>query len=241
MNTSYVDSTQSRTSVSGPSPKLGKNTATLDNVAVVTNERGTSLQLDFKVGEKLFKTWVGEISKVWVKSKKRMDDDLSDPDTLAAYERESEFQKTHISSLLKVYGVTEEQIKEAYASMEPTMESWCNTMKNLFPSDYTTVSLDLFLQYQHEIKPGQDRNYLEIPKLSWEAGTIFCEHKGAGWTEYKDNGLYYKHSVSGETHPMSRNDFWLKGKNAQYQSIEREEDSENSEEAAPSSWLKGSA
>lgn len=86
-------------------------------------------------------------------------------------------------------------------------------LSELVPVNYTEKKVDIFLEYQNQIKPGQDRTYLQIPQYR-DSGKFVCEScLGADWTEVRTKTeLKYVDDSRGVTHPFVRGEWFLNSK-----------------------------
>lgn len=97
-----------------------------------------------------------------------------------------------------------------YLTNEQPWENMMSIMyQHVFVMGYQNTKVDFFLQYQANIKEGQDRKYLEYPGSHNEAAGISITPAYPASTEYRDgqNGLQYHYN--GQWHPISRPQQWL--------------------------------
>ena len=81
------------------------------------------------------------------------------------------------------------------------------------PAVINKTPVDVFLQYQWDIKKGQDRTYLELPK-NLKDGYFITKGTQDEWTEVRnEEGLKYINS-KGEEHVFNRKKSYLEDKKA---------------------------
>lgn len=87
-------------------------------------------------------------------------------------------------------------------------EGFINNLIDLMPEDYLDTVVDVFLEYEKEIRPGKNKKYLQFPMNS-EAGLFFAKGTAGEWTQIiDDNGLRY---VKGDReHPFKREPWYMK-------------------------------
>lgn len=131
---------------------------------------------------------------------------------------------------LNILGGRIANIMECFVSSEeldakvkniPSFKEYCKVLVSVLPKNFDQIELDLFLQYQGEIKDGQKMTYLEIPNnISW--GNFVVKHVAPVglWSEVRDSsGLHY---VDGDKnmHPFKRADKWMISKVAKQKRLE---------------------
>lgn len=114
-----------------------------------------------------------------------------------------------ISSIMLCF-VSSEEMDAKLSTKIPSFKEYCKILVSLLPKNFDQIELDLFLQYQSNIKGEAKVTYLEVPaSIGW--GRFVCRHvEPVGlWSEVRDSvGLHY---VDGDKnmHPFKRADKWL--------------------------------
>lgn len=152
-----------------------------------------------------------------------------DPEAPEFKKAANEFVVT-IQNILKAY-VSEDIIKETLSKNFKSFKEFCKACMNILPKNFEEIDVDIFLQYQYSIKPGQECTFLEIPKnANW--GKFIVAHQEGDFVEVKNSssGLKYVDNT-GESpviHPISRPAKWLDSPVVSQQKIELEEESTDS-------------
>lgn len=155
-----------------------------------------ALDIEITLGTKRFMTRFFEINKVFSKGKNSVEiTDTTSEEYIAGYNEAAKAQKGIITHYLKVF-YTEAEIGKAFANA--SLKSFADYYK--FVAEAVQLGMkrkgpevDIFLQYQWQIKSGQDITYLELPKNmkdgSFICKPIACEGK---WNEVRNaDGLSY--------------------------------------------------
>ncbi len=106
-----------------------------------------------------------DVTRIFGKDGNELDFD-ADPNS--EYQKKYRDQITHTTAVIKqavkATGVTEQQIAVALATPVGSFAEWAQIMIGLVPEGFESKSVDVFLQYQWNIKADNDRTYLELPK-----------------------------------------------------------------------------
>ena len=139
------------------------------------------------------------------------------------YIKAAKLYKANTTHILKAFA-SEKAIQEAF-SKNPvdSFKKFCDVAKSLLPADFDKIPLDLFAEYQYEIKGDNDRTWLVLPKKV-KHGKWICKHvpaKSGTWTEVRtEKGIKYLDIVKNEegeiieenVHPFKRGE-WYVGSN----------------------------
>lgn len=125
-------------------------------------------------------------------------------------------------------------IKAAMARPIKSFKEFCGIAMNILPKNYKEIPLDIFLQFQWQIRTNQTRTYLEIP-TKMKYGKWLCPAQPGTWTEEKvenpdDNhrdALKYVNE-SGDVHTFTRNGWYVKSNFAKSQKNGSDEGSTSS-------------
>lgn len=114
--------------------------------------------------------------------------------------------------------VSIETIKEAFATPIAGFKDFCKIAMSILPKDYDQEKLDIFFQWQWQIKGENDKTYLELPK-KMSYGRWICkavEPVGGVWKTFKHSApeastpvaLKYE-DEAGNVHPFIRNGWFM--------------------------------
>lgn len=119
--------------------------------------------------------------------------------------------------------VSKDALKAALTSRPITsFKEFAQVTAGLLPKDFSSKSLDIFMQYQWKLREGQSRTYLEIP-TSMKSGPWLCpavpavgswkEVRKAEPTDTDQNALIYLDDANNK-HPFTRYGKYMKGNSA---------------------------
>lgn len=77
-----------------------------------------------------------------------------------------------ITHILRCF-VSEEALKKAFSIPITSFKQFCTVAASLLPKDFADQKLDIFMQYQWQVRAGQNRTFLEIPQ-SMKNGKWLC-------------------------------------------------------------------
>lgn len=151
---------------------------------------------------------------------------------------EEEFERTYtqviavIKHVLGSLGIKTEQIEKStdlLAEQETPIKTVVEFVKiliGLVPTNYKSIPVDIFLEYQWNIGKDQDRTFLTVPR-NMKGGSFICPKmtpKGE-WTEVRDEeGLHYVDN-EGNKHLFNRNSNYMDSNKAKQQFKGKEESS----------------
>lgn len=148
-------------------------------------------------------------------------------------------QKTAvIIHAVKATGVTQQTIDATFATPATSFTDWAKKVIALVPPNYKSLSVDAFLEYQWEIKEGQDRTYVEVPKNMKGGYFLIASVKAVGsWKEQRDSdGLKYVDDA-GNVHPFDRNLTYMESNKANQQGAgATKQDTPTGATASQSTW-----
>lgn len=141
--------------------------------------------------------------------------------------RHPEFQKAlslvngNIVHILKAF-TDEAAIRTALSAPITNFEQFARTCQALLPNNFATMPLDVFLQYEWEIREDNDRTWLRLPK-NVKHGAWICAHippVDGDWTDTITGGrLVYKDGANNE-HPFTRGKWFMESTFAKLQKQE---------------------
>lgn len=142
----------------------------------------------------------------------------SDEEYQALYGVEISQRLATIIHVIKAAGVTAEQLEKALKPAPKNFKEWAEIVTALLPRDYTSKTVDIFLEYQWNIKGENTRKFVQIPQ-NMKGGSFICASvKGSfipqySWTEKDENdvditieGMRYVDSFDNTNiHPIVKN------------------------------------
>lgn len=179
---------------------------------------GDALDITVQVQERDFNVKIYPVTKVYDNKSVEITDVESKEYILAFNARVSQ-DNAVILHLLKAVGVTEAQIRAAFATPTTSFVGFINSLVSLLPADYKSKPLDIFLEYQWEISSGQDKTFLQLPK-NMKGGYFACPAQNGTWVEQRVDGkLTYVNEV-GAIHPFERDKNFMEGNKANEQTTQ---------------------
>jgi len=170
------------------------------------------------------------VTKAFLKDNKGETTDPTTPEFKAAVTSAGAII-THIVSCF----LDRETYKSATSKRFVNWKDFIDTVTNLLPKNFSSIPLDIFMQWQYQISPGQNRTYLDIPK-NMKGGYWLSKAQEGDWKEVlvsktpKDNDedvfFYYdaskgkKDESKGDVasnfvsvHPFTRRGYFVNSKN----------------------------
>lgn len=186
------------------------------NVAKEGEPVREAIEIILKAGDREYKDWVSPITKVYGANNTELTD-ASSEEYVKEYNKLLNQQKGLVTHYLKSVGVTEDAIKNAVANAT-SFATWAQALCGLLPADYSTRPVDLFLEYQWEIKEGNDTTFLTLPR-NMKGGYFVVPHASGTFTEVRDeNGLKYVNEANQE-HPFTRSKNYMESNKANRQGV----------------------
>lgn len=113
--------------------------------------------------------------------------------------------------------VPKEDIKAALQTPIRSFKDYCKVLQGLLPSDYSTKPLDIFFNWQWQIKGDNNRTYLELPKKMkhgrWLSASVVPA--GGEWEEQRKQNASSNEAAlryvdaEGNVHPFWRNGWFM--------------------------------
>lgn len=154
--------------------------------------------------------------------------------------------QTELSAILvHIIGcfVPKEDIKAALQQRITSFKDYCRVLQGLLPEGFETQPLDLFMNWQWNIKGDNEKTYLELPKNMkhgrWASAAI--TPAGGSWEQQTrpnadDNAVALRYvDGEGNVHPFTRNGWFMNSNFASQQKEEQEETAMN-ETAGSGGW-----
>lgn len=200
--------------------KFGLNQGFLTKFAFNPNSgkdgaAGNAIDVTIQVGEREFRTRYFEITKVFDKDNNEIAD-VNSPDYISKYNQELTQLTACIVHIVKAFR-TDAEVKTALATPPATFADWANIMCALIPANASTTPIDVFLEYQWNIKDGQDKTYLQLPQ-NMKGGRWISKLMEGPWNEDRSNGLLYR-NAQGATHPFERSSNYMESNKAMQQTL----------------------
>lgn len=105
--------------------------------------------------------------------------------------------------------VPEADLKQALAAPIANFKDYAQILQRLVQSvpNWNKQPVDVFLQYQYNIKGDNDRTFLELPRNS-KHGTYVVKSLGTGFKEDRTDTHIKYVNAEGITHPFKRNQWY---------------------------------
>lgn len=169
-----------------------------------------------------------------------------EPEYEEKYNKAMQEMQANIIHIIMSTGVTQQQINAAFTTPVETFKQFCDILASLVaPTKQNDIEVDIFLEYQWNIAPGQDKTYLTTPKnlkggfwvcsaspdnVEWKEQKTWSEQKindqGEGVVDNNNNpimieveGLRYIDQKSGTVHKFVRNSSYMNSNKAIQQHI----------------------
>lgn len=139
--------------------------------------------------------------------------EVTDPNATEFKEAMSNFN-ARVVHILHCF-LDDASIRSALSRPIKDFKDFCQIVMSIMPKTYSTVPLDIFMQYQWNIRTNQSRTYLEVPN-SMKYGKWICKAIPGEWTEQRkenptDNdrkALWYVNE-KGEEHIFVKNGWFM--------------------------------
>lgn len=174
---------------------------------------GDALDIVVAVGDKDFTKKIFPVSKIYDKAGNEITD-VNSPEYIKGFNTEIKQTNAVILHFLKALGVSEERIRQAFATPVYSFGEFINGLVALLPANFSTIPVDVFLEYQWDIADGQDQKFLQLPK-NMKGGYFACPAQPGTWVAERDakEGLIYRNQ-NGAQHPFDRDKAFMEGKKA---------------------------
>ncbi len=181
-----------------------------------------AIDITVAVADKEYRARIYDITGALYKGDNKIQPD--EPGYVELYNAEKKQREAVVVHAVKALGATEQQIKAALQSGNVVdFASWAFAMCSIKPANFATLPVDAFLEYQWEIKEGNERTFLQLPK-NMKGGRFLCPAvtPTGEWEAVNDGeGLRYVDAAKNE-HPFTRSKNYMESNKA-IQQIEGEE------------------
>lgn len=195
---------------------------------------GNAIDLTITTGDKEQMLRIFEVTKVFGKDGEITD--KTSEEYVKAFNAAQVQNNAMITHVVKAFR-TEEDIKNALSTPPTNFVDYAKVMTGLMPSGYDKIPVDVFYEYQWEIKGDNDRTYLQIPR-NMKGGYWICKAQEGSFKAVNDEkGLKYVNE-GGQEHPFTRSKDYMESPKANQQ-VEGQDDSAITQEGgAPtkSTW-----
>lgn len=133
--------------------------------------------------------------------------------------------------------VSKETLQTALARPISNFKEFCKVLMSLLPKGYESISLDLFAQYQWQLKGEAKYTYLELPK-KMSYGKWLCPHVApiGKWKAVvvpeptNDTPVALKYvDDAGNVHPFTRNGWFM---NSNFAKLQKSDSAESADDIA---------
>ncbi len=172
---------------------------------------GDCIDIEFKKGNSTIRKRMFPITKVYHDGAQ-----ITDPKDPNFQEELKSFNAwmTHILSKF----VEKDDIKKAFITPIANFKQYAEICMALFPPGFESVPLDLFLQYEWQIKGDNKMTFFELPK-NMKHGPWVSKAFALVKAVNSDDGLSFV-SETGEVHPISRTKWFMDSNFAKPQKLE---------------------
>lgn len=174
-----------------------------------------ALDITIQVQERDFNIKIYPVTKVYDKDSVEITD-TSSKEYITGFNAKVTQDNAIILHILKATGVTEAQIRTAFATPVTSFVGFINSLVALLPPNFGSKPLDIFLEYQWDISEGQSRTYLQVPK-NMKGGYFACPAQTGTWTEQRIDGKLTYVNETGTIHPFERDKNFMESKKAYQQ------------------------
>lgn len=125
--------------------------------------------------------------------------------------------------------VPQDTIKTALSAPMADFKQFAETVVRLVKSNtnWDKTPLDLFLQYQWQIRNGSERTFLEVPRYGASYhGVYVVPSKGPGFKRVEDSTSLKYVNAAGEEHPFKRSEWFMNSNFAKLQELNKVEETQ---------------
>lgn len=162
---------------------------------------GDAVDITVTINGREVRSRIYDVTRIYSRNGEELEFD-ADPNS--EYQKKYRDQITHATAVIKqavkATGVTEQEIAVALSKPLSSFADWAKVMTGLIKPGFEENPVDVFLQYQWNIKGDNDRTYLELPKNMKGGKFLIPSMAPVGewkeekeWTENKPNGNVVTH------------------------------------------------
>lgn len=223
------DQDESLQGAGGGSVKFGLNKGFITKLefnpnAGKDNTPGNAIDLTVTIGDREMMTRIFDVTKVFANG-----GEITDVNSQAYIKGYNDTMRQNMAVVihaLKALGITQEKIQQALATPPEDFVGWAQVVTSLAPANYQTLPVDVFLEYQWNLRDGQDRTFLQLPR-NMKGGYFLIAHiaPNGSWTEQTEwveninnssvakKGLRYVDN-NGMVHPFVRSENFMESPKA---------------------------
>ena len=159
-----------------------------------------------------------------------------------AFAKEQSQGTALILNAVKSLGVTDAQFNAAFANPATTFQEYSTRLLALLPPNYNQIPVDVFLEYESNIKDGNDRTYLVIPQ-NMKGGRVFSPHINpvGKWNEVRTATNLEYVDDAGNKHLFTRGETFMTSSKAEPQGVGAENANNALQQAAAIPQSTGAA
>ena len=194
----------------------------LNTLAGAGSSPGNAIDFEITIDSKTFKRRYFQLTNVFGKNGVKITDKDSE-EFKKRFEEDNNQLKGTITHIVKAMGVSEEDIKTALSVPIPNFVTWARIMTNL-PKVVNGNKIQIFIEYEDKIQPGNDRKWLVIPR-NMKGGRFITPMLPGNWSQksFSDGGIYYENEL-GQTHPITKSAAYMKMNKAKPETFHKEKD-----------------
>lgn len=206
---------KSASSKFGLNPSVFVTTFGYNGNAGKEGAEGEAFDLRIKVGDREQSRRIFKPSKVWGKDGAEIKD-TSSAEYTEGINEDYEILEGVIMNVLNALGVSDQQVKDIFSKAKVTdFQQAIKTYASLLPNNFESIPVDLFMEYEWEIRPNQERTYPIIPK-NLKGGPFLCAHvapQGGSFKEVREGDGTLKYvDGAGNEHPFTRDATFMESK-----------------------------
>jgi len=168
------------------------------------------------------------VTKVYNKDRVEFTDPNASSEAKELFDAEFKSFNSCMSHIIKAF-VSEEDLKTALEVPIANFKEYIKILSTLLPTGFEKIPLDIFMEYQYNIKGENNQTYLQIPPKT-QRGPFLCRAvvpAGGSWKEVRAVNPDDKESAAlkyidgiGNVHPFTRNGWFV---NSNYAKKQKEE------------------
>jgi hypothetical protein len=148
-----------------------------------------------------------------VKAFGKNNEEITDPNAPEFKDALTDFN-ARVTHILHAF-LDSDSIKAGFARPISSFKDFCQIAMSMLPKNYKEVTLDIFLQYEWQLRPEQEKTYLTIPN-KMKYGRWLAPAQPGTWTEKRVENpadsvlkaLWYENE-KGDIHPFVKNGWFM--------------------------------
>lgn len=180
-----------------------------------------AIDLTIQIGESEVRQRFFDVDKLYDKSGNEISDTTSE-EYITAYNDAQTHLSASITHILKAFR-SEEDIRTAMQAGFTSFADWAKVCQGLLPAGFQNTPVDVFLEYQWNIKGDNNKTYPIIPK-NMKGGYWICAAVPGVFKEDRTDGNLKYVNEGGQEHPFVRSQNFMES-NKGTQQVEGGDDS----------------